>query len=92
MTDQRLPLQLSHALRKSLIATSDGNVHRLYGSGGNILKCSKPGIASGTLWKLAGYNWIEDEPGTSTGTIIRKVRMRLTKAGTNVLGRASLPR
>lgn len=75
------------AMRKALIATNDQQVFRLYGAEGSLLKSERKGIAPRVLWSALVYRFIEDEPGTRTGSMIVQCRMRLTKAGLAVLGK-----
>ena len=88
-TPRQVQLTITKAMRRALIATHDQQIFRLYTKDGSVMKSEKPGIASRTLWTLLALRMIEDEPKTKSGGIVIKCRMRLTRAGTAVLGKST---
>lgn len=84
----QIVVDVTKAMRKALIATSDGYVFRTYGETGNVLTCVKPGIHSRTLWRVWQLRMIEDNVGSASHAArTSKVQMRLTTAGYVALGK-----
>jgi hypothetical protein len=84
----QITVDVTKAMRRALIATSDQQVFRTYGRDGNVLTCEKPGIHSRTLWRIWQLRMIEDDDSAAVHAgLSTKVRMRLTRAGFVALGK-----